>query len=292
MGEIWYFAKDRLKRTLTSARFCVLLLILIAVVWSFFNGVPSYLASHDQKLQACELFILFSNTDLSQQVLVFSALMLLADAPFLDEKTTMGMIRSNKRKWYWGQLLYCVIITVILLAAVQLMLLASTGGHVFFQNTWSEAFTNECIPVETEFFEEETAIAADWDPYPLGIKLGMDYSENFMASGSPYLVFGVAFLYAVLLILMSTAIGTLLNLTVRTGVSVAVPFLFLLLRRFPNIPLLQIISPGHLASVGFHVITPESLGYIAAYFCFFILLVAILGSRRMRGVDMQREIHQ
>lgn len=288
MGEIWYFAKDRLKRTFTTARFYVLILVLITVIWSFFGGVSDYLAENDTQLQACELFILFSSSTFSQQIMVFSALMLLADVPFLDEKTSLGIIRSNKRKWFCGQILYCMIITVILLGVIQLLLMCFTGGQLFFQNSWSEHFTMECTVIETEDF----TMLGSGNIEPLGILLGMDFSEQFLSSGSPWFVFGVAFLYAFLLILASTVIGIFLNMRFRTGVSVVAPLLFLMMRWFSEVAVLHPISPCYLAAVGFRDINAGTFGYTVIFFCCVILVFAVLGYQKLRRVDMQREIHQ
>jgi hypothetical protein len=287
MGEIWYFAKSQLRRSFTSARFYVVLLVLLAVIWSFFGGVGEYLASKDYQLQVCELFILFTSSMFSQRILLLAAALLLADAPFIREGISYGLIRSTKLKWFLGQLLYAMIMTLVLLVSMHIMLLLFTGGRISFANDWSYRFRQICVILDAGAYEFE----------PLGITLTVDFTINFMNSGSPYFVYAISMLYAFLMSLACCVIGMLLNLYFRTGVGVLTSVVFLAIHaasdRVPAISSwVNPISPCYLASVGQRVISSGTVCYTVLFFICVIAAFSVFSYHKIQRTDLQREVHR
>jgi hypothetical protein len=287
MGEVWYFAKTQLKRSFTSARFYVVILVLFAVIWSFFGGVGEYLASEGYQLQVCELFILFSSSMYSQRILLLAAALLLADAPFIREGISYGLIRSTKLKWFLGQLLYAMMMTLILLVSMHLILLIFTGGQITFANDWSDRFREICVNLDAGYYEFE----------PLGIELSVDFTIHFMNSGSPYFVYAISMLYAFLMSLSCCVIGMLLNLYFRTGVGVLTAVVFLAIHtasdRVPAISSwINPISPCYLASVGQRVITSGTICYTVLFFVCVTLVFSVFSYHKIQRSDLQKEVHR
>jgi hypothetical protein len=287
MGEVWYFARTQLKRSFTSARFYVLILLLIAVLWSFFGGVGSYLESEGVRLQVCELFILFSNSRYSQRILLLAAVLLLADAPFISEGISYGLIRSTKLKWFLGQLLYAMMMTLILLVSMHLILLIFTGGRISFANNWSFCFREICMEEDAGFSENS----------PLGIELALDFGVNYINSGSPYFVYTVTMLYAFLLSVSCCVIGMLLNLYFRTGVGVLTAVVFFGLYELSiNLSAISAwvdpISPCYLASVVNREVTAGTMGYTVAFFVCVILAFSVFSYHKIQRSDLQKEVHR
>ncbi len=286
MAETWYFAWHQFRRMITSARFYVVIAILAAILWSFFGGVPAYLRLWEVRLQANELFILYTSSELSQRFLLFASLLLLGDAPFLREGLSYQLIRSNKRHWYLGQLLYCGMITVAYLLITYLLLLCFTGGNVSFENAWSLPFRQECSYVEQDIPSLE----------PLGIKMGVDFTGNFLL-GKPYAMLGLSFLYSFFLILTTCIIGMILNLQFRTGVGMATAVVFAVARALGGkVPLLSSvinpISPCYLAAIGERQADLGTIGYTCVFFVCVILAFSVFSYHKIKRSDLQKEVHR
>lgn len=92
---------------------------------------------HNTPLQIVETFI-WSFGDSNSILLISSMLILLfADMPFLSSGTPLYLVRTSRRKWITGQILYIILATFIYL----LFILASTAllsmKYAFSANMWS-----------------------------------------------------------------------------------------------------------------------------------------------------------
>ncbi len=204
MGEAWRFASHNLRHLLTSPRLYISLFVVCVYLWISFRETGSYLAEAGESLQGFELMIFTSEDRFTKSILAFGAMLLLGDAPFLSDGLSVYLIRSNRRNWFLGQILYCLITAVLYLVLVQLMFLPLYRGHIFFQNQWSETADFASYFGNTGFTVDE--------------RVRVSFSRKIVLSGGPWLMFGLTILYNTLLLMTLSMLCLAMNAKWRVGV--------------------------------------------------------------------------
>ncbi len=289
MREAFYFARYQLWHTFTSARFYVSMVLLAAGLYCIFGKVGAYLATNQVTIQVTELFTAYTNSVYAQRLLLLGSLLLLADAPFIREGLSYRLVRSNKLHWYLGQLLYCVMIAAVYLLATFLLLVCMTGGRVYFQNTWSESFLELC----------QSSELGEYTTQDLGILIDLNLTTGISNGGSPYQMFGLAFLYAWFLVVLNCIVGMALNLKFRIGTGMLFTLFLIILRlasvwgdSIASVIDYSSIDPCYLAEVGQRSVSAGTVGYTCTYFIILIGVAAVVAYRTAKGADMQRMVHE
>ncbi len=265
MRSTFYFAGYNFKRLFTSPRPYLTLLVLFSLMQVAFGGAKSYLIDNGRTFQAVELYVFTHSSSVVQLVFILGLLLLLGDAPFLREGMSFRLIRTNRFHWLIGQFLSCVVISAAYLLAIELLFLILFPGHINFRNEWSD-------PVMLAArIRRGTAI---------GIELAVPFSMDIIRSGSPYAMFGLTFLFSLLLYIFFSALLIVCNLRFRSGIGCLAVMSFWCLRLAldygTNIPLLRRISPCNLACLGEQTLTASGVLYTIVFFsagcCCFVAL--------------------
>ena len=259
MGEAWRFASHNLRHLLTSPRLYLSLFAVCAYLWIFYGNIGSYLVEAGESLQGFELMIFTAEDRFTKRMVVFGAMLLLGDAPFLHDGLSVYLIRSNRRNWFLGQVLYCLIATVLYLVLIELMYIPLYKGHVFFQNHWSE----------TADFASYVGIGSVVDP-----RVNVPFSRKIILCGGPWLMFGLTILYNALFLMTLSMLCLAMNAKWRVGVG------------WVGVAIYLIISPFDLATLGKETISPASLAYRASFFLCVCLVLGIWGYHTLRRADL------
>lgn len=275
MGEILRFAWYNIRRMLLSPRLYLSLFVVYACLRLCFGSVCLSLDESGRTLQAVELFIFASGNRIPQWILTFGMLLLLCDVPFLHNGISIYLIRTSRFRWLAGQVLFCLIMVMGYLLAVEIMLLSMSGERVSFLNEWSDTI---------ELASRITSGAS-----LLNIKIIFDFPINVVLGGTPYTQFALTLLYDTLLLMFFSLICFACNVKWKTGVGCFVVVSFLVLRLLVDEygePVALLFSPCNLASPGSRVVTPVSVGYTVAFFLCVCGFLFVWGWRQMKYEDM------
>lgn len=275
MRSILHFVGYNLKRLFTSPRPYIALLAIYVMMKVGFGGAKSYLLENDQLFQAVELYVFAGNSDKFQLVMILGMLLWLGDAPFLKEGMSLRLIRTNRWAWLVGQILSCVVIAAIYLLAIEVLFLILFSGCVFFRNEWSSS----------------AVLAAQiGNGSPLRIEMATQFSMAAIQTASPYALFGLTFVYVLLLYSFFGVLMIACNLRFRTGVgcfAVALCWCFRLMVSYVlNSELLWHLSPCNLASLFEQTPTALSILYTVMFFLVTGCCLSLLALHSVKTADL------
>lgn len=97
----------------------------------------NFAVEHNTSMQIAETFI-WSFGD-SNSILLSSSLLviLFADMPFLSSGTPLYLVRTSRRKWITGQIIYAIVATTIYMAFVLLSSALLSAKQSYLTNMWS-----------------------------------------------------------------------------------------------------------------------------------------------------------
>lgn len=205
MRSILPFVGCNLKKLLTSPKPYILFLLLYIILRIGVGGANTYLDNHGQTLQAVELFIFSQSSTFFQLVFITGLMLLQGDAPFLQEGMSFRLIRTSRKKWLTGQMVSCVIISAVYLAVIELLLVFLFRNHISFQNQWSNT-----IRLAAQTRTGGTAI---------NIESQIAFPMDTLKAGTPYAIFGLTYLYNLLLYAFLSLVVIICNLRFKAGVS-------------------------------------------------------------------------
>ncbi len=280
MRSTFHFVRYNLKNLFTSPRPYITLLILFSIMQVGMGGARDYVIEHGQTFQAVELYVFAHSSHVIQLVFILGLLLLLGDAPFLKEGMSFHLIRTNRFQWLLGQFLSCIAISAVYLLAIEFLFLILFFGHISFQNEWSR-------PVMLAA-QIRTASA-------IGIELAVMFSMNVLRAGSPYAMFGLTFVYSLLLYIFFSALLIVCNLRFRSGVGCLAVMAFwclkLALDYGNDIPLLRRLSPCSLACLTGQTLTPAHILYTILFLCVVCYCLGMAAIRLARSADLLRRDH-
>lgn len=206
MGSVFRFIGYNLKRMFTSPKPYITFLIIFVVLRIGIGGATTYLEESGQAIQATELFVFTHSAVFFQVLFVLGLLFLLGDAPFLKEGMSLRLIRTTRAQWLIGQILSCIVISAIYLAGIELLFLIQFCGHITFQNEWS-------APIRL-------AAQVNTGGAVINIKAAVYFSMDVLQAGSPYAMFGLSFLYNLLLYTFLSLVVISCNLKFASGMGI------------------------------------------------------------------------
>lgn len=277
MRSTFYFVKYNFKSVFVSPRPYIALLILFSIMQVGMGGAKSYLMEHGQTFQAVELYIFTHSSQVVQLTFILGLLLLLGDAPFLKEGMSFLLIRTNRFQWLLGQFLSCVVISAVYLLAIECLTLVMFLGHINFQNDWSKP----------------AILAAQiGGGRAIYIELAVAFSMGIIRAGSPYAMFGLTFVYSLLLYSFFSVLLIVCNLRFRSGIGCLAVMAFwclkLALDYGTNIHLLRRLSPCNLACLTGQALTPANILYTILFLSVGCCCLGMLAIRFARSTDLLR----
>lgn len=102
----------RLRKTFTTPRFYVALLWIAILFHVMTAGIRGFCEQTGVDVTFWMLpFMTRYNGD--QIIIVFGALLLFCDAPFLEPNSGWQILRAGRKSWFWGNMLYIVVVSFL-----------------------------------------------------------------------------------------------------------------------------------------------------------------------------------
>ena len=261
MGDIRKMIGLNMRRYLKNPRLYIALLLTMSAVVFNFGDITEYLSQYDMQIQAGELFIFLISDRYSQWILMFAFLILVGDAPFMHEGMDILLMRTYKKRWLKAQITYMVFVIILWLAFLEICLVLLTAGYVFFDNKWSDYIL----------------LASRLQQGAENIGMGVNVSMLPLTQGKPYLLFGIALLYSILLYVYFGMWGMAANLLSGHSYGCLIVTCFLALRfALFNIFYNQkifFLSPADLVDLTLQEVNPIMVMYTTV---FFLIQIAVL----------------
>lgn len=276
MDDIRKIIGINMRRQLINPRLYIALLLTASAVVFNFGDITDYLSQYDMRIQAVELFIFFVSDRYSQWILVFAFLILVGDAPFIHEGMDVLLMRTDKKRWLIAQVIYMVFTIVLWLVFLEVCLVLLTAGYVFWDNEWSDYIR----------------LASRLQQGAENIGMGVNASMLPLTEGAPYLLFGIAFLYSVLMYVSFGMWGMAANLLSGRsyGCLIVTCFLalrFALLNLFYNQKIL-FLSPADLVDLTAQKVNPMMVMYTVMFFAIQIAALILVSEYILSKRDICR----
>lgn len=207
-------------------------------------------------------------------------ILLLADAPFMDESQLFYILRSGRKKWLLGQFFYIAICSFLYFLAVFLLILIWLAPYMKWQTGWGKILT--------------TLAVRGRGTYVIDFYVNQSIIEKY----SPVSAFAISFSLCVLAGIFLGMLMFILNLLFKWGSGLAAASILVILQMFIHYEIggrfLRLISP--ISWVNILYINNTSLGLPAWYpFLGFTCLIVVLGITAFRKIhscafEVQEEV--
>lgn len=133
--KIWKIAVNDLRRMMGNARFYVALLWAGAFMQQSMITIRRFSA---EKRVGCGIWILPHLLDnrLLQIMITLGSVLIFCDAPFITAQTKDYLIRTGRKKWFWGQVSYILMASCLYAACLLLLSLLLLLPNIEFSAGW------------------------------------------------------------------------------------------------------------------------------------------------------------
>jgi len=133
------FALYDLKKWRRNPRIIIGFILLLLLCLTITDKYISYAVSMGMNIQMFEPFIYMFTNNYSMIYLSLLILLVFNDVPFLENGLPYYLIRSNRKSWVVGQLLYIAIASVIMITFSLVVCMLGGSHYAFVGDMWSEA---------------------------------------------------------------------------------------------------------------------------------------------------------
>ena len=134
------YVKLNFQRCLSQGKTLVICLCLAVFFYLYFGDVRGGLMESGQKIGIMEMFLVVTNNMYTLFTIWIGFVLIICDIPYRDDGVYQYLLRTSRRSWLWGQIVYIVAITVIYFAYIFLLLLLLIVPQVTFQTAWTTTF--------------------------------------------------------------------------------------------------------------------------------------------------------
>ena len=271
------FVHQDFSRLFLSAKLYVVTATVVLGLLTCFGGLRGYLQTSGSNVNPEELYIMCVSNRLSHWIIYIGALVLLCDAPFRYPGDAVRIVRSDRRTWLTGQLLFGGAALVLYFVVIQVFFFLLTAGHWSFSGQWSET----------------VLLGAAEGCNRVGIVFGLRFWPELL-SLSPWCALGLTVLLQFLMgaLMLAVLSGTYLKGSPKIGLVLCAVFPlldYILLDAF-DFPICRILaygfSPFSFSSLfRLQPIGEYPVAYAAIYlFCVTVLLIVWL-FRQVKSYD-------
>ena len=134
------YVKLNFQRCLSQGKTLVICICLAVFFYLYFGDVRGGLMESGQKIGIMEMFLVVTNNMYTSFTIWIGFVLIICDIPYRDDGVYQYLLRTSRRSWLWGQIVYIVAITVIYFAYIFLLLLLLIVPQVTFQTAWTTTF--------------------------------------------------------------------------------------------------------------------------------------------------------
>lgn len=128
-----------LRKWLTTPRLYILIFLLFIILYEPCAEIYEYSSAIQLKTPPW-VFLFIMDTQYRRIFIMFGAVMLFCDAPFLDKVQPYIIVRSKKSNWVLGQFMYIMFAAALYLIFIYIITILLTIPVINFDNDWGKIF--------------------------------------------------------------------------------------------------------------------------------------------------------
>lgn len=167
--KVWTIGLNGVRKWVNNPRYIILFLLLFLFCYQQFSQLNSFSKTMNTRINPL-VFPFFANTIPMQIVIMLGIIMLFCDAPFMDNQQCYLIIRSKRKAWVMGQVLYIYIASfiyfalIILWSVIILLPNATLATDGFGKVINTLAYTNASSKINI-FFTIDPVIVIRYSPF-------------------------------------------------------------------------------------------------------------------------------
>lgn len=134
---VFSIAIEGIKKWATQPRMYVVALSIFVFAWTQIKGIRACLAEQNLGISYSFSSFLFSSS-ICTFFLYLSVILMFCDAPFVDRQQLFVIVRSGKRNWFLGKIIYVFLASVIFAICVNLVCWIEFFPYIGFGNKWGD----------------------------------------------------------------------------------------------------------------------------------------------------------
>lgn len=133
----FWIAIQGIKKWPTQPRMYVVFLSICIFLWTQIKDVRAYAMLRGMGV-SCWFFPFLFTSNICMMILYFGLILVYCNAPFLDQQQLFVMLRSGRKKWFMGQILYIILTSVIYFAVVAVISMLEFLPYLGFSMEWGD----------------------------------------------------------------------------------------------------------------------------------------------------------
>ena len=138
--QIFGYARLNFHMGMRQGKNLAVLLCMGCFLLYYLGGIRGYLASAEETVSVQELFLAMMNTHYTAMTVWVGYLLVICDIPYSEKGIYPYLIRTSRKSWLLGQILYLFLVTIFYFFYVGLVLAAAIVPHISFRISWTNAF--------------------------------------------------------------------------------------------------------------------------------------------------------
>ena len=138
--QIFGYARLNYHMGMRQGKNLAVLLCMGCFLLYYLGGIRGYLASAEETVSVQELFLAMMNTHYTAMTVWVGYLLVICDIPYSEKGIYPYLIRTSRKSWLLGQILYLFLVTIFYFFYVGLVLAAAIVPHISFRISWTNAF--------------------------------------------------------------------------------------------------------------------------------------------------------
>ena len=138
--QIFGYARLNFHMGMRQGKNLAVLLCMGCFLLYYLGGIRGYLASAEETVSVQELFLAIMNTHYTAMTVWVGYLLVICDIPYSEKGIYPYLIRTSRKSWLLGQILYLFLVTIFYFFYVGLVLAAAIVPHISFRISWTNAF--------------------------------------------------------------------------------------------------------------------------------------------------------
>lgn len=177
MHSIISVARNGIFRTLLQGRFYFIIFINITLMKQLTDSIKDFSQLTGVKVVPCIFPFLMQQTFI-QLLFLVGATMLFCDAPFIAQDSSFEMIRTGKKKWLLGKLMYVIGMSFIYTATLMLISGLLLFPQITIQKGWGKALftlaqTNAASVLENDYIHLDYSLMLQYEPLEAMLMSGL-----------------------------------------------------------------------------------------------------------------------
>lgn len=126
-----------INKNFISLRFYTVLLVAIIFLWTQVSGVREYAIKQGIGV-SCWYYPFAFSTFICTLFLYFGVVLLFCNAPFIDEQQLFVILRSGKKTWFGGQILYIILSSIAYFTYIWLLSIIMCFPYLGITSGWGD----------------------------------------------------------------------------------------------------------------------------------------------------------